>query len=126
MPRKLYGGRSLLNLPGHHSTAAIIAEVEDTRGWAGITRDSDDPQEATGYNIQPRITCTLSDCSGQINLEFDLGTDARIENSLHKVDSIIHHLRAFRRGLVAEDKRLRDRRERLPKSREHGVFNDDL
>jgi hypothetical protein len=125
MPRKVYGGRALLNLPGHHSSAAIIAEVEDTRAW-GLDRDkSGEPLgSSTGYSIQPRITCKITDCDNAAHIEFDLGTDHRLENSLHKVDTMIDTLRKFRKGLVEEDKRLRQRRTKLRKGTEHGTFMD--
>lgn len=113
MARKVHGKRALLNLPGHHSTAVIIAEIEDTRGWEdGKGRGG---KELTSYNAQPETTLTISDCSRQVNLELDLGTDSRLENSLYKIDTLIDCLRAARKGVIKEHERLVARKKRIPK-----------
>ena len=44
----------------------------------------------------------LADCSDRIQLEFDVDSEARRVNSLHKLDTLIAALRVFRKGLVDE------------------------
>ena len=83
MAADVLGARALLNLPGHESTAAIVAE---------ITRPSAE---------YPDITLVISDCSRVIHLSFDRGgTPDERENNLYKVDTLISVLREFRKGLV--------------------------
>jgi hypothetical protein len=53
----------------------------------------------------------LADCSDRIELWFDVDSESRRANSLHKVDTLIAALRVFRKGLVAEFAQY-DRRER--------------
>ena len=42
----------------------------------------------------------IADCSRRIELEFEAGSAARQANSLHKVDTLIEALVAFRAGLA--------------------------
>jgi hypothetical protein len=92
----VYGGRAMLNLPGHHSTAAIVAEIDNTEGWG------DDPKV-------PNIICRISDCEGYVNIEFDVNTANQLENSLHKIDVMVEALLAMREGFVPEHHRIQDR-----------------
>lgn len=80
--QKVYGGRDLLNLPGYHSTAAIVAEVVLTN----------DPWS--------RAEIVISDCTRTISLEFSPGDPDSRENDLHKIDTMIRHLKEFRKGYV--------------------------
>lgn len=107
MSRKVYGGRSLLNLPGHHSTAAIVAEIDNT---VNMPYDREDD----GYALQPNITCKITDCENSVNIEFDVNTASQLENSLHKVDAMIEALTSMREGFVIEHHRLQDRLEMHP------------
>lgn len=84
------GGRALLNLPGHHSTAAIVAEINT-------------PSNSERYAY---AHVTISDCSRTISLEFSPGDESQHVNDLHKVDVMIDVLRKFRRGLVAHQKKV--------------------
>lgn len=83
---KIYGGRSMLNLPGFESTAAIVAElVEGMYGWEADIK--------------------ISDCSRQITLSICNPAaadtdDLRFENDLYKVDTLIDTLKAFRTGML--------------------------
>lgn len=82
--RHVDGARYLLNLPGHHSTAAIVAEVV---------------YELDGKWSSCDAQIVLSDCSRVLSLEFcptDLGEH---ENDLHKIDTLISTLQEFRRAL---------------------------
>lgn len=80
------GRRALLNLPGFHSTAAIVAEVTHDR---------------YGTNANVRI----SDCARGVNLEFYPAQAEYHENDLYKVDQMIDALRVFRRALVKAQKK---------------------
>ena len=112
--------RWFLNLPGFHGGAYVVAYVEDTTE-RGPERDEgcDDPEcTRCPYNFEPRVILELADCSRRIFLEFELDSDVRRANSLHKVDTLVAALRVFRQGLVAEFDQY-DRRERkLQASRE--------
>lgn len=99
-----HGGRALLNSDGFQSTAAIVAEIEDTSAWSdGKDRDGDD-LSAWGYT--PRYTLQLSDCDRSISFDLDMDSPEGRKNDLHKIDTIIRTLRAFRTGLAAEQRRM--------------------
>lgn len=97
MSRAIHGGRALLNLPGHHSTAAIVAEIEDTSARR---------VENTEF---PDTTCKITDCEGSISLDMNYATANQVENSVHKIDTLVETLIEFRRGLILEHHRLQDR-----------------
>jgi hypothetical protein len=104
--------RWFLNLPGFHRGAYVVAYVEDTsdRGpETGAHCDAD--CEHCPYNFEPRMILEISDCTGRINLEFDLDSEIGRVNSLHKLDTLIAALRVFRGGIEAEFVEF-DRRER--------------
>jgi hypothetical protein len=107
MARQVHGGRSLLNMPGHHSTAAIVAECDDT-----VSREINDDDD--GYRLQPNITCKITDCDSSVNIEFDVSTANQLENSLFKVDAMIDALMGMRDGLIIEHHRLQDRLDAHP------------
>lgn len=86
---KVDGARALLNLPGHHSTGAIVAEVVT----AGPGR----------YDTY--ATVQISDCDRKVTLSFQPEDVNEHENDLHKVDVMIDCLKKFRRGLVKAQKR---------------------
>lgn len=118
MARKVHGGRALLNQPGHHSTAAIVAEIEDTRDWiTGKGRGGDDLQR---YNAAPLSTFTITDCDNKVNIEVGFDSDNGLENSLYKVDTLIATLRKLRRGLVLEGARYAERAKKIPADRRYG------
>lgn len=96
--KALVDERRFLNLPGFHAGAYVVAYVEDTSG-----------REPTPYNFEPRIILEIADCSRRINLEFEVSSDLHVENSLHKVDSLIDVLRRFREGLLTEAERYKAR-----------------
>ena len=60
---------------------------------------------------KPRLILQISDCVNEINLEFSVSSYDLRENSLHKIETLIDALAAFRAGLAAEAE-LRARRER--------------
>ena len=84
--------RTLLNLPGFHSGAFVYVYVEDTSDRAA----------ETGNNLDPFLALEIADCNRRIALEFDIATDEERENSLHKLDTLVAALGAFREALVAE------------------------
>src|SRR5215468_403625 len=110
--------RVFLNLPGFHGGAYVLAYVEDT-SERDLGRSCDDPTcERCPYNFEPRMILELSDCSRRIELEFDVDSEARRANSLHKVDTILAALRVFRQGLVDEFEQYDRRQRELDASRE--------
>lgn len=106
--------RAFLNLPGFHGGAYVVAYVEDTSEGGprcdkyNCDGDCSHPLE----NFEARTILEIADCSERINLEFDLDSESRRANSLHKIDTLISALRLFRAGLVAEfdeyDRRARE------------------
>lgn len=95
--RKWHGRRALLNRTGHHSTAAIVAEVQDM---------SDMPADRTEYwdNI-PDAIVQISDCNRSVNIEINWDTEDDRSNSLHKIDTMLDTLTEFRQYLVIEQER---------------------
>lgn len=112
MPRKpkYHGARALLNLPGQHSTGAVVAEIEDTSTWRkGKNREGRDLDR---WSVEPSYTLQISDCSRTVNLDLDLhsgATPEQQENNLHKLDTLIDALTKFRAGVALEQQRKEDR-----------------
>ena len=110
--------RRFLNLPGFHGTAYVVAYVEDTRERGleyGVY--CDDECQHCPHNFEPRMILEISDCEGRIQLEFEVRSERRRANSLHKLDTLIAALRVFREGIVAEFEPY-DQRERELAARE--------
>jgi hypothetical protein len=102
--------RVFLNLPGFHGGAYALGYVEDTSERDLV--ECDNPACTwCPRNFEPRIILELADCYRQIELDFELDSEAGRANSLHKIDTVLAALRVFRRGLVDEFEEY-DRRER--------------
>lgn len=102
--RKHHGGRAMLNKAGHYSTAAIVAEIEDTGGWPkGMVPEE---RDFTRWNIQPQTILQIANCDRSIAFEIDMDDDG---NSLAKLDTLIEILTAFRKGFKIEMKRYEKR-----------------
>ena len=54
----------------------------------------------------------IADCSNRINLEFEIESSGRRQNSFHKIDTLIEALQDFR-GAMAEESVLYKQRDRL-------------
>lgn len=109
--QKWHGGRALLNRPGFQSTAAIVAEIEDTSAWKpGKDSEGD---TLTHWNPAPSINLQISDCSRVISFDFDMETRSGRLNGLHKIDTMIRLLAEFRSGLYAENERYAQRQEHI-------------
>ena len=93
--------RRFLNFPGFHDGAYIVAYVEDTR-----PRRIDSARSRRSFPSDPvpraRTILEIADCGERINLEFALYNELQVQNSLYKVDSLLHALTEFRAGLVEE------------------------
>lgn len=102
--RKYHGGRGLLNLAGHQTTAAIVAEIEDTSTWkAG--HDGQGKEIKSKWQVTPYVTFQISDCTRVVSFDLGVSEEDEYENALHKVDCMLDSLKAFRKGLVTERKR---------------------
>jgi hypothetical protein len=106
--RRFFGRRALLNLPGHESSAAIVAEIEDTSTW----------KKGTGYDgkklepysdIEPRVILQIANCDRSIVFNCSMDTEQEQENTLHKVMALIAALTEFRDGLLIEFPRYNER-----------------
>ena len=105
--------RRFLNLLGFHGGAYVLAYVEDTsERYVGA---------GARYNAEPRIILEIADCSNRINLELDVDSDIRVENSLYKIDTLIEALTQLRAGVVAEAELYRERRARIAANAERDV-----
>jgi hypothetical protein len=113
---KLRGGRAMLNQAGHESTAAMVAEVEDTRGWKeGCDGDGDEIKSK--WALEPDTVLRISDCDRAVGLSIQWDTEEDRENALFKVDTMIALLRDFRKGLVAEQRLYVKRAEELARQK---------
>lgn len=109
------GGRALLNLAPHHSTAAIVAEVEDTRGWkegevrgrpVGTTVEGKRDEDADiRWELEPESTLQIANCDRSIAFEIDFSSESERRNALYKLDTLIGVLTEFREA-VADEQRL--------------------
>lgn len=118
--RRTHGGRAFLNLPGHHSTAAIVAEIIDTADWPANRAPSGEEYET--YNVEPSVTCQITDCDSAVRIECDILTANQLENSLYKLDTLIEAFQALREGLIVEHHRLHDRVPHIPLARRAGRY----
>lgn len=81
--------RTLLNLPGFHGGAYVYIYVEDTSERKPTKGQwCDEGDDCCPHNFEPRMVLEIADCDDVIELEFDLGTPAERENSLHKLDTL--------------------------------------
>lgn len=89
---RVYGSRSLLNLPGFESTGAIVAEIT----------------EQPGYGKEPEpywdVSLVISDCSRNISLSLydpahEDTSDERFENDMRKLDVIVASVKELQRGM---------------------------
>ena len=104
---------TLLNRPGYFADAHIRAFVEDTTARK--------PRLRRGVP-HPRIELEITDCTEAIHLEFVLTDAGHRENALHKVDTLLENLAAFRVALAAEAALHAEREETLRRRR----FRDRL
>jgi hypothetical protein len=100
----------MLNRPGFGTTAAIVAEVQDTRGWKN---GKDEDGDKISKWSSPDVVLQFANCDRSIAFEIDWTTEAQRENALFKVDTMMDALRVFRKGLVEEQKRYVKRMEAL-------------
>jgi hypothetical protein len=95
--------RTLLNLPGFHGGAYIYVYVENTSERELLYRpDCDTDCERCPENFEPRTDLEIADCDDVVELAFDLDTETGRENSLHKLDTLLAALGAFRAALIEE------------------------
>jgi hypothetical protein len=110
----VHGKRALLNPPGIESTAAIVAEVENTAKWRkGYDRDGDVIKSK--WNIEPNCTVRISDCDRAVSLTIEFGTEDEREAALFKIDRMVETLMSFRIGLEIEQARYVERLSLVPK-----------
>lgn len=120
MSRQVHGYRALLNLPGHFTSASVVAEVEDTSGWPEKVAPSGEEYES--YNVGPEIVCKITDCDSQVNIDCEIVSANQLENSLYKLDTLIEAFTALRAGLIVEHHRLHDRLPNIPPHRRSGRY----
>lgn len=105
---KVRGGRCLLNRAGSETTAAIVAEVEDTRGWKeGHFRKGEalSWDDETKWNLSPYVALQLSDCNRAVAFTIRWEEPDERRAALEKVDRMIRTLTTFRDALEDEQKR---------------------
>lgn len=117
------GGRALLNRSSHATTAAIVAEVEDTRTWAegevrgrpiGTDNDGEKVSKLSDlrWELEPNHTLQISNCDRSIAFELDWQTESERANTLHKLDTLIEILAEFREAVADEQRLYVERMER--------------
>jgi hypothetical protein len=90
MMSEVKGKRAMLNLPGYHSTGAIVAEVKVRKG------------------SNPTCTFQLADCDRSLSLDFDFygsDKDADWENNIYKCEMLFEAISEFRKVLNAEHRK---------------------
>lgn len=91
MSEKLaHARKDLLNKPGFHSTAAISSVIK-------ISFEEDGVGKKNGF---VDINFQMSDCHRSINLDFPIGDEARFDNSMFKIQTLIDHMVEFRDGMI--------------------------
>jgi hypothetical protein len=103
---KYHGRRDFLNLPGHHTNAAITVIVEDT-----ADKKLEFDKYVNKYDLEPKVQFSISNCDRSLDWEIDWGTSEERENSLHKLDVMIDALQKFRDGVALEQQRYIARRD---------------
>lgn len=98
---KPHGKRMLLNPPGYETTAAIVAEVENTSKWKP-GRDRDGTLITGKWDFEPEYTLQISDCQRVVTFSLHFDTPAGRKASLTKVNRMIDALTVFRNGLMEE------------------------
>src|SRR5437588_10363786 len=95
--------RWFLNLPGFHGGAYVMAFVEDTSecGLRHMEWCDDDCPDCPD-NFEPRTILEIADCEDRIRLDFEIHSERRRANSLHKLETLITALRVLRKGLEEE------------------------
>jgi hypothetical protein len=103
--------REFLNLPGFHEGAYVVACVEDTseRGIESVGEHT--------YNLHPRLIVEIADCTNRIDLEFEIDSAHRRQNSFHKVKTLIDALEAFKAGMAEECTLYKERDRELSSAR---------
>lgn len=110
---KVHGQRALLNKPGFSSTAAIVAEIEDTGDWKPGCDKEGRPLARTSstWDILPEMNLVISDCSRTVTFDQPSADIESWNNSLSKIDIMIEALNSLREGIVIEKKRYSERKE---------------
>lgn len=112
--KKYRGRRTLLNMPGFQSVAAIAAEIEDTSKWkVGHDRNGKKIEAGNQYAIEPEVIFSISDCYRVIDLSFSFENPGELANNIYKVERLIGALEVFRTALEDETLRFRSRMEIL-------------
>lgn len=106
------GGRTLLNDPGFHSTAALVAEIEDTSYWPE-GKNGDGYDLNSSWRLQPVTTFQITDCDKKVSFDIDWESPALMRNSLKKVRRMLKVLTAFEAALVDEQKLYNERKKDL-------------
>jgi len=85
----IFSRKEFLNLAGQESMANIVCHItkQHTQG------------DGSYY---PDITLSVADCDRKVSMYLDLEDEYDIENSMHKVDTLIDVLTEFRRELKKE------------------------
>lgn len=105
---RFHGKRMMLNPPGFHSTAAIVAEIADTRDRKPGCDASGDPIKLDHdvYLAEPEyVMLQISDCDRRVNLAIGFRTAGDRRDALYKIDRLLATLTEFRKGLVIEQER---------------------
>lgn len=113
---RYHGGRALLNRVGHESTAAIVAEIRNTRYDAPNTEL---------WVPAPAYTLQLSDCTRSVTFDLSFHDAEARENNLFKVSKMIDVLKTFQSGLELETVRYSTRLQEAERRRKESGTLDE-
>ena len=106
--------RTLLNLPGFHGGAFVYVYVEDTSDRPLLNKPFCEADcECCPRNFEPRMILEIADCDDVISLTFDVDKLEARANSLHKLDTLVAAMGAFRAALIEEFEPYDDRERQL-------------
>jgi hypothetical protein len=86
-PKFKAASNAMLNRPGFNTVAAISWAIEIAEN---------------GHSYYDSIN--ISDCSKVISLDFNFENEFEYNNSIHKIDTLMTQLKAFKRALIAARK----------------------
>lgn len=98
------GRRFLLNPSGVQSTAAVVAEIEDTRNWLTGRFRLGKPlhfDDETAWALSPDLTLKFSDCTRSVNFEIEWDSPKKRRAARQKVALMVEALTEF--GVALEE-----------------------
>ena len=103
---KVACGRDFLNLPFHVSTSSNISYKVEVYTY---NQELEKQEKYDNYDIG----FSISDCNKKIELDFEVGTEDDLRNSLNKLDTIIKNCEEMKSAIITASKLVQEGREYL-------------